>query len=230
VGPALNILIVAPSAPDLALAPEIARVASGNTPTILDQYVSRAKLATTLKAGQFDVIHFAGHSAYDVLAMSDGPLTADELQTMTAAQCHLQMVVLNSCRSAGMAAELHDALHVPVIFHQADAADQASVRYAEVLYGALGADVDLHEAHERARGAVRRAFPSVEESQLPVLMNGDMREREVFQADVIRRLERLEERVSEMMRRSPWHSNVQIVLLTAVLAVLLVDVLRHWPA
>jgi hypothetical protein len=221
----MNILIVAPAAANLQTAPEIARVASGNSPTILDGYVSRGKLQMALQTRQFDVLHFATHGDYALLQMSDGPLAVGELATMIEGQCRLKLIVLNACRSASTAAALHDAAGTPVVMYEAAADDLAAVRYAEVLYGALASDLTLHEAHDRAVDVLRKVF-DLDESNLPTLLNGTMNQ---F-ANIENRLGRLEEQMRQLLQRRGLQGDIQTFLLVLLLVAIVLDVVRHWPA
>ncbi len=219
----MDILIIAPQQPDLQTSTEIARVASGNTATILDGHVSRGKLALTLQTHQFDIMHYAGHGTYDVLELSDGPVTADELQTMVQGQKRLKLIVLNSCLGAGTAAELHNLLNVPVVMYQAAASDPAAIRYAEVLYAGLLAKVPLHEAHDRACGSIRRTCPGLPDAQLPVLINGLMNEFPEFQTEVLMRLTRLEQQMRIVVERHTWQEFIPTALLFALLVMAVID-------
>ena len=223
----MNILIVAPSS-DLNVAPEIARVASGNSPVILDQYVSRARLATTLQTRQFEVVHFASHGSYDVLELSDGPVAVAEVANMLSGQCALKLIVLNACNSAGTAAILHDELYVPVVMYQAKANDGPAIRYAEALYDALGRGVGLREAHDRARDSIRKIF-NIAESELPVLMNGSMTATDKRLDGIESRISKLEASMSELLRRNRSRLDLQTALIALLLIAILVDVIRHWP-
>jgi hypothetical protein len=201
-------------------------VASGNHAVILDGYVSRGRLNQALRAQQFDVVHFALHGDYDQLQLSDGAVTVDELETMFSGQKHLQLIVLNACRSGGIAATLHNSLQVAVIWHQADTIDDAAVRYAEVLYTALLSGVGVHLAHERARDTISRMFPQYD--NYPSLINGAMSELSDFQSNVLKRLDALESEMKRLSRGPILQANAQTVLMLVLVLLTVYDIIAHW--
>lgn len=167
----MHILFVAPRS-DLDTSVELARIASGNRPEIVDGAVDRAGLERALKAAQYDVIHFAGHGGSGVLQLSDGLLDEADLTSMVEDQVRLRFIFVNACDSLRVGAALHNELHVPVIAHDTEIGDGAAKRFAETFYRAYKQTEQVKEAFGRALRTLGRLFE--DDANAPVLINGDM--------------------------------------------------------
>lgn len=172
----MKVLIVAPSMPNISSILEIPAVASGNRPTILSGLITVDHLALTLQQQQYQIIHFMQHGSYGILQMSDGMLNDEQLVRMLKNQTPcLQLVFLNACNSAGLAARLHNELRVATLAHEAPIDDRLAVVYAREFYKALHATFDLHAADEAAyRSLEVEAKMAKLDYVRPILNNGDM--------------------------------------------------------
>ena len=166
----MRILFIAPTS-NLRTSDEILRSMQGQTVSICDGDVDRAKAERFLKEEQ-DYIHFAGHGDPSILEWSDGAITVDELLGMLAYQKHLRGVVITACNSARVGAEIHNALHVPVVMCQAEISDPAALRFSEAFYRALRAAQSIHQAVEVSRAALAKMHPT--DADVVTLINGDM--------------------------------------------------------
>lgn len=166
----LKILFIAPTS-NLKTGDEILRAVQGQTVSICDGYVDRGKAEQFLRA-PVDWIHFAGHGEVSVLEWSDGAVTVDELVGMLQPQIRLQGVVITACNSARTGAEIHNALHVPVVMCQSEISDPAAVRFSEAFYRALRGGGDIHRAVETGRTALAKVNPA--DADVVTLINGDM--------------------------------------------------------
>lgn len=166
----MKILFVAPDS-ELKVRDEIMRAADRQTVTFCDGNVDRAKAERFLQEPQ-DALHFAGHGNSSILEWSDGALEVAELIAMLKPQTRLRFVVITACNSARTGAEIHNALHVPVVLCQAPIGDDAAVRFSEVFYRTYRAQGDVAEAVEAGRSMLARLFPAFADTV--VLLNGDM--------------------------------------------------------
>lgn len=166
----MRLLFIAPAS-NLKTGDEILRSIQGQTVTICDGYVDRAKAEQFLR-DEYDYIHFAGHGGLSVLEWSDGAITVDELLGMLAYQNRLRGVIITACNSARVGAEVHNARHVPVVMCQSEISDPAAVRFSEAFYRALRTGGDMHRAVETGRAALEKAH--VGDADVVTLINGDM--------------------------------------------------------
>lgn len=166
----MRILFVAPTS-ELKTADEILRSLQGQTVTICDGNVDRDK-AERFLTEEYEYIHFAGHGDLSILEWSDGPVTVDELLGMLAHQTRLSAVVITACNSARTGAEIHNALHIPVVLCQAPLSDRAALRFSEAFYRALRTGARVHEAVTVGRAALAKLHPA--DADAITLINGDM--------------------------------------------------------
>jgi hypothetical protein len=167
----MRILFVAPTTANLNTGSELARIATGLTPTILDGVVDRKKLELALKAGRYDVVHFAGHGSAG--ALFGGEIEAEELAGLLSYQQKLHFVFINACNSVAIAIAVHNRLHVPIIAHDAPIDDEVAIRFAEAFYRDLAQNGgDLVTAMRRARETLARLFGP--KASIPQLVDGDM--------------------------------------------------------
>lgn len=168
----MRILIVAPQTDDLKVLPELSAIASGNRPVILQgAHVSRQALEQALASKQFDFIHFMLHGDHGLLMLSDGPITGEALARACHAQKELRVIFVNACNSLGTATVLHNALHVPVIAHEAEISDSAAIMFARECYAALACGIPLDKAFYSARETTLRLHSG---AVAPQIIDGDM--------------------------------------------------------
>lgn len=167
----MHILFVAPRS-NLDTGTELTRVASGNRPEIVSGAVDRAGLERAMRAAQYDAIHFAGHGGKGVLELTDGLMDEADLVSMCEDQKQLKFIVINACNSLALGTTLHNALHVPIIAHDAEIGDHAANRFVETFYRAYKQTGRVKEAFERGGRTLERLFP--DEATTPVMINGDM--------------------------------------------------------
>lgn len=166
----MRILFVAPTS-NLNSMSEISRVASGHHVDFCVDMVDRAKLELALAKSSYDVLHFMQHGKRGLLEFSDGALEASELVAMLRrTQTRLKFVVLNSCDSISTGVEIHNALLVPIVAHDASIEDAVAVRFAEALYRNMNSGMDLHTAFDAARVTLTRLYP--QHGSTPQLING----------------------------------------------------------
>lgn len=229
----MKVLFVAPDG-DLHVGAELARVASGNQVTVLDGLVDSQKLELALHE-QYDVIHFAQHGNRGILQMSDGVLGAADLVSMLGWQTSVQLVVVNACNSVAIGIVIHNALHVPVVAHDAPISDGAALTFAEAFYRALRTPrMTVAQAYERALRVLQVQYP--DEARTPQLLNGDMAStheldelRQYIEAGFARfdaRLQKVERAVA--MLGEGRHVFLQYVMVILLLLLLVAQVMATW--
>lgn len=207
---------------------ELTRIAQGVNLMVLGDAVDRAKLELALRNGQYDAVHLATHGELDGVELSDGTLGAVDLVSMLSFQTHLGFVVINACNSVAVGICLHNALHVPVVAHDAPITDGAAITFAESFYRALRSpNMGLEQAFERAVRVLQLRYAA--EARTPQLINGDMasldglralrREIELGFARFDERLGRVEEAMGYLHdERSRVLQYATVALLAALLA------------
>ena len=224
----LRLLFIAPTS-NLRTDVEILHSLQGQTVDICDGNVDRDKAERFLRGGQYDYIHFAGHGGLSALEWSDGAVTAKELLGMLAYQSGLRGVVITACHSAGVAAVIHNALHVPVVACEAEISDPGARRFSEAFYRALRGGSHIHEAFDVAQEMLERVYPA--DGAVVTLINGDMSTRaemadfETFVRGELGATRTRLERIEETMQRSKDHqSRLWIVALVLLVLLLLAQV------
>ncbi len=165
--------------------PELARIASGNEPTILDGTVTIQSLEMALDSGQYEIVHVIGHGDDNVLAMADGTVTTTWFTRRLRAQRGLKLVFINACNSVSTGAEVHNELHCAVIAHKSPIGDAAGYYFAASVYGALARGASIHNAFHEALDSFETLYKG--ESQ-PILLNGSGLEQSAFQVEVLAQL------------------------------------------
>jgi hypothetical protein len=134
--------------------------------------VSRLALLRELTREDPVVVHFGGHGGGGdvVLEGPDGqpePVSAQALSdALRSSAPNTRLVVLNACHSLDLVEAL--ATHVPcTIAMAADVTDQAAIRYAAALYGALAFGKSIAQAH--AQGLAALGLEGSPDAALPVL-------------------------------------------------------------
>lgn len=167
----MKVLYIAPTS-NLDTKTEILRSVEGQTVSICDGEVDRAKVEAYLARGQYDAVHLAGHGDASVLAWSDGLIEVAQLLDLLANQKRLRFVCITACNSARTGAEIHNARHVPVIVCQKPVGDAAARCFSEVFYRSMRLVGDIHRAVEAGRAQLRVEHPA--DADTVVLINGDM--------------------------------------------------------
>lgn len=164
-----GILVIAPQS-NLQNFAELVAAANGFRVTTLDGYVTAREVLKEIGSGRHDVIHFGGHGLLEHLAMSDGALD-DEYLEMALRSGNVQLVILNSCASVGMAARLYRAGVTPraIGWRQEALGDQAAVDWAIAFYRSLSLGADYWEAYLNSVGVMKGRDPMFEG---PVFLNG----------------------------------------------------------
>lgn len=166
-----TLLFVAPES-NLSGNTEFMRIVSGYTPEVVDGMLDRAGLERALRQSPADALHFVGHGGKSVLQLTDGLIDAADLASMLDRQRGVKFVFLNTCDSLAVGTILHNALHVPVICHDAPIGDVAAVRFAERYYREYKRGGEVGKAFDAARETLLRLYPQA--AAIPVLINGDM--------------------------------------------------------
>lgn len=230
----MRILFVAPvdaQAP-LATGGELARTAGGNSLEVCDGNVDRSKLESYLSGGQFDVVHFAQHGNRLGLDLADGTLEVADLLSMLERQTALRLIFINACNSAATGITLHNAMHIPVIAHDAPIEDKAALAFAETFYRALRSPgVQIGTAFERGVHTLQARFR--DDARTPQLINGDMADKQGLQKlsrdldaafqHFNTRLDRVEAKVDAMNDNR--HRRLQTVIVALLAALLIAQTL-----
>jgi hypothetical protein len=169
----MRLLFIAPYSTVSAEA-ELAGIASGTTPEIINGLLDRSGLDRALRDDkvQYDAIHFCGHGAKSVLELSDGLLEANDFATMLDKQKRTKFVIINACDSLSTGAAVHNVLHVPVIAMDAPIEDRAAVHFARVFYSTYRRNSDVGDAFDTAIKSLLRVLPT--QAIIPTIINGDM--------------------------------------------------------
>ncbi len=168
----MRLLVVAPSQDGISTDAELPRVIQGHEVWTVDGTVDRQKIEMALGQRQYEAVHFMQHGGVRVLQYADGLMEAGELVAMLRRQHGLQFVALNACDSIAVGVEIHNALDIPVVVHNAPVEDKAAVRFSEQFYRLLAAGQPLGEAVRGAVGVLTRLFPN--QAAIPQLVNGNM--------------------------------------------------------
>lgn len=167
----MKLLFIAPTS-NLKTSDEILRSIEGQTISICDGDVDRAKAEAYLGRAQYDAIHFASHGSLSVLEWSDGVIEVAQLLDLLANQKRLKFVCITACNSARVGAEIHNARHIPVVMCQAPIGDPAARCFSETFYRSMRLVGDIHRAVAAGRDQLRAAFPTA--ADVVMLINGDM--------------------------------------------------------
>lgn len=169
----MRLLFIAPHSTVSADA-ELAGIASGTTPEIVNGLLDRAGLDRLLRDDkvQYDAIHFCGHGSKSVLELSDGLLEANDFATMLDKQKSVRFVIVNACDSLSTGAAVHNVLHVPVVAMDAPIEDRAAVHFARVFYSTYRRNQHVGDAFDAAVKSLLRVFPA--QAIIPTIINGDM--------------------------------------------------------
>jgi CHAT domain/WD domain, G-beta repeat len=146
-------------------------------------------LQAALDAGEWHVLHFIGHGAFDPtsgegvlgLAAEGGGvhrLAASDLGLLLESHRSLRLVVLNSCDTARASAADRFSSTASVLMRrgvpavvamQYEITDTAAISFARGLYTALAVRLPVDEAVTRARRAIKLSRPNTLEWATPVL-------------------------------------------------------------
>ena len=182
----VRILIVANHAAKLTQQyPELARIASGNQPLILDGLVTSQALETILDGNQFEVVHIIGEGAINLLDLADGPVTTEWLARRLRKQSQLRLVFINACDSVSTGAALHRVLQVAVIANPLPVNDKAAHDFALSLYGSLARGATVNQAYDESCDSLTVLHPL---APTPLLLNGRAMEDSQFQTEVLAKL------------------------------------------
>lgn len=167
----MRLLFIAPAS-NLSTNAELARIASGYTPEIVDGLIDRNGLERALRLDAYDAIHFCGHAGKGVLQLSDGLIDSADLVSMLDGQRGARFFFINGCDSLSLGTALHNAYHIPVIAHDAEIEDKAAVKLAQRFYGDFRRTQNVGESFDSALKTLQRLYP--EQALIPTLINGDM--------------------------------------------------------
>jgi hypothetical protein len=175
----MRILIVVPDS-DLLTHAELVSSASENRPTILSGLVTTREVISHIETGEYDAIHFGGHSNSSSLKMSDGMLHFTELEYAfdSAAQSGkpVRLCLLNGCRSIANAARLHRMGNGGpgyVIGWASDIDDVVASYFAVHFWRNMHVSSDVHAVFSGAVAALRDKYASLyDDFEPPILING----------------------------------------------------------
>jgi len=211
----LEILVIVPES-YLANLADLVAAANGSSITTLDGYVTSREVLKEIGSGRHQVVYFGGHSCLNDLQMSDGPLN-DEYLKMALRSGNVQMLILNSCSSISMAAQLYRAGVTPraIGWQQDDLGDQTAIDWARAFFRSLALGADYWEAYINSVEVMRTRNA---EFKPPVFLNG--------------RIVLLEQRVSAIQERLEamdgkavvphWQIGLMLLLVLALAALVVV--------
>ncbi len=214
----MRILIVVPRQDGIDARPEISAVASGHEVTILDGLVTSWRLEDALQDRQYDVVHFAQHGQAGLLQLTDRKVTLEWLVRVFQGQQELRLVFLNACDSVEIGSALHNALGCAVVANKASISNDAALRLACDMYGAMAAGADVVYAFHEAKASLRRLYP--QEADIPILINGHMWTSKALTdrvGDLERRVGVLERNMEEWAERRTVITPERVLLLIVVM-------------
>lgn len=196
--PPLNVLGIVSSPRDLSpldVLQEKQQVAIALQPLITNQMATLTwleqpnwrALLRAMRQGPWHVLHFIGHSGFDInadegyidLEDRDGNaehLAAGQLATLLQDHGTLRLVILNACKGARIGADIFSSTAttlvqrgIPaVIGMQYDISDAAAIEFAQTFYELLAENVPIETAVAEARKALSLALDTTVEWGTPV--------------------------------------------------------------
>jgi hypothetical protein len=120
--------------------------------------VRRQDLGQALMEHDADVVQFSGHGSGDGLYMDEGDqVSADEFAALFVPHPRVRVVILNACRTYGVAQALSDVVDYTVAMEQ-EIEDAAAVVFSGAFYQALAHGRTVPVAFDAARAAVRGRY------------------------------------------------------------------------
>lgn len=200
-----SILIVAPQS-KLDNMGDLLAAAHGFRVNVLSGYVNGREVLKEISEGDYQVIHFAGDSVKNALAMSDGTLEEERLRRAFTSSGTVEAVIFNTCGGIATAAMLYREGAVPrAIAWRVEVGDAIAIEWATLFYEALAAGAEYGAASDETAKTMEARHPGFE---APIYLNG--------------RLVLIESQVAQLRREMIQLTNSTIFskrLLTIVLAV-----------
>lgn len=164
-----GILVIVPES-NLANLADLVAAANGSLVTTLDGYVTGREALKEIGSGRHQVVYFGGHSCLNDLQMSDGPLN-DEYLKMALRSGDVEMVILNSCSSISMAAQLYRSGVTPraIGWQQEDLGDRTAIDWVKAFFQSLALGADYWEAYMNSVEVMRARDAGFKP---PVFLNG----------------------------------------------------------
>ena len=153
----MRVLLVAPQTDLLYVAEEVEEIMrSGLLVTPLLGTVTIRQLIREIRAGSYDLLWFATHGSEEGLLLSDGEMSAGELVALVRER--FRLVVLNSCRSLGIAQLLQEEGNVDVICTIVDIPDRRAFQTGALLANALYKSGDIGVAYRLSKPGENRFY------------------------------------------------------------------------
>lgn len=155
----MRALILAPHHPSLPdVAAEAATVANAHIGSVLLQgKISERDLAQAVAPGGFELFWLCTHGHRDGVLLSDGILDAAKLITYTAASGACT-VVLNTCESIHLAAQIVDSTPASVVATIQDVPDAQAAATGALFASQLAHTQDPRKAYERSKPGHNRTY------------------------------------------------------------------------
>jgi len=155
----MRALILAPHHPNLPdVAAEAATVANAHIGSVLLQgKVTEKDLAQAVAPGKFELFWLCTHGHRDGVLLSDGILDAAKLITYAAASGACT-VVLNTCESIHLAAQIVDSTPASVVATIQDLPDAQAAATGALFASQLAATEDPRQAYERSKPGHNRTY------------------------------------------------------------------------
>ena len=163
-----GILVIAPKG-DVQGIGDLRAAANGFRVQVLDGVVTAREALAQISSGRYAVVHFAGHGWQSGLQASDGMIEERYLE-LAMQEGGPELVILNSCGSIHMAAQLYRAGAAPrVIGWRQDVEDEVAIEWATAFYRSMAMGSDYWEAFAASVDLMDDRRPGFEE---PILLNG----------------------------------------------------------
>ncbi len=163
-----GILVIAPQS-DVQGIGDLRAAANGFRLQVLDGMVTAREVLAQISSGRYAVVHFAGHGLRAGLQASDGVIEERYLE-LAMQEGGPELVVLNSCGSIHMAAQLYRAGAAPrVIGWRQEVEDGTAIEWATAFYRSLAMGTDYWEAFAASVELLSDRRPGFE---APILLNG----------------------------------------------------------
>jgi hypothetical protein len=172
-----KVLFIAPTSAKLNLSADLAAVGNGNQfEEVANGLLDRATIERLLRNSQAEILYLASDGDYGILQINApnndvDVLAESDIVQMMDSMPNLHLVVINACKSLGLAVEIHNAYHVDVVAMEAPIGDDAAITLARVFFSALRNKQTVEQAYRSALAAINRLYPNY--AYVPRLINGD---------------------------------------------------------
>lgn len=154
----MRALIIAPHHPDLPnVAAEVAAVSNAHPGHLLQGQVDERDIAQAVAPGGYDLFWCCTHSTRDGILLNNGILPASRLITYITAS-GASIVMLNTCESIHLAAQIVDATTASVIATISDLPDTLAATTGALFARQLAQLGDPRAAYQRSKPGQNRTY------------------------------------------------------------------------